>query len=317
MKVTYEAPGKIILSGEHSVVYTKPALVTAINLQIRCTLEETSLKNNEINKDIRTNVEVIEKIVLDYLSSNNIDFKKKFFKISLESDIPVGLGMGSSAAFCVAVVTAMLHFFTGSSAQKEIINSLAYKGDKLFHGNPSGVDVSASCYGGLIYFRKEFEFLKNISALHMKIPKVIEENLILINTGKPKETTADMVSLVKKRYNDNPKKMKKILFEMEKITKKMVISIAKEDKVMFSECIFQNQEYLKKIGVSSFKTNNLLKKLLPFGVGKITGAGGFMKDSGLILFYIKNKKAFETASRKLKLKTTPFATQTQGVVLVI
>src|SRR3989338_2438064 len=155
MKISYSAPGKIILSGEHSVVYGKPALVTAVNLRLTVTINE---------------------------GKPQIKDKKKSFNYYYKSDIPIGRGMGSSAAFCVATAAALLHFYTGREYDKQIINSLAYQGETYFHGMPSGVDVSASCFGGLIFYRKEFEFLKNISSLNFKIPKRIQDQLILIDS---------------------------------------------------------------------------------------------------------------------------------------
>src|SRR5690606_33246391 len=121
-----------------------------------------------------------------------------------------------------------------------------------------GVDVSASTFGGLIFYRKEFEFLKTVSALNFKIPKHFEDNLILIDTGKPVESTMEMVSLVGKRYNEDPRHMEQTFASIERVTKRMVVSVVKEDLGLFTECIRENETLLEDLGIVSQSTKELL-----------------------------------------------------------
>ena len=309
MKISYSAPGKIILSGEHSVVYGKPALVTAVNLRLTVTINEG--KPQIKDKEIHEAVVKIEEIVLNYLQKQT-KVKKKSFNYYYKSDIPIGRGMGSSAAFCVATAAALLHFYTGREYDKQIINSLAYQGEKYFHGMPSGVDVRASCFGGLIFYRKEFEFLKNISSLNFKIPKRIQDQLILIDSGRPVESTAQMVKQVGKRYNDDPKFIETVLNTIEKLTKRMVVSIVKEDTDLFQETVKENQSELENLGIVSKQTKKLLKDIEPYGVGKVTGAGGQAEGSGLILFLVKDKPGLENYTKKNKLILLPFEQDFEG-----
>jgi mevalonate kinase len=315
MKISYRAPGKIILSGEHAVVYTKPALVTAINLHLTCVVEEIK-REKEFKKELKGAIENIEKIIIDYFIKKDIQYKRKPYSLRYESEIKKGSGMGSSAAFCVATVASLGHFFKSSPLSKEEINVLSYKAEKFFHGNPSGVDVSASCFGGLIYYRREFEFLKHISALNMKIPKNIEDRLVIIDTGKPTETTMEMVANVGKQFNKTPKRVENILNNIEKVTKRMVVAIAKEDVNLFADCIIKNQQALKKLNLVSLKTSNILKSLRGAGVGKVTGAGGAINNSGLLIFFIKDEEKFKKICLKESIKTIPFKQQFEGVVEV-
>ncbi|MBP9690946.1 mevalonate kinase, partial [Candidatus Woesebacteria bacterium] len=311
MKISYSAPGKIILSGEHSVVYTKPALVTAVDLILTATISdgETSVKDQKLHDAVIS----IDHIVKEYLDKEKLKFEARPFVYSYTSQIPEGRGMGSSAAFCVATVAALLHFYTGKEHTKETINSLAYKAEHHFHGMPSGVDVSASCFGGLVYYRKEFEFLKYISALNFKIPKNIQDSLILIDTGRPTESTSEMVQLVGKRYNAMPLEMEKTLIGIEKVTKKMVVSLVKEDLHMFAECIEENQKLLVEFGIVSDSAQEIVTTISPAGVGKVTGAGGAQSGSGLLLFLIRDSKIFNTLKEKHNLKTIPFKQNFEGV----
>ena len=162
----------------------------------------------------------ISQKVKELLKAQKIKFIDKPFDYKIESDIPVGRGLGSSAALCVAATSAFLEFYTGKKFEKEIINNIAYQAEKYFHKNASGVDVTASCFGGLIFYRKEFEFLKNISALNFKIPKKIENNLLLIDSGKPIESTGHMVEMVGKSYNQKPQFVEEVLNDIEKTTKR-------------------------------------------------------------------------------------------------
>lgn len=311
MNITYSAPAKIILSGEHGVVYGKPALVSAINLRIKVTIQE----GENVIQDPRI-VEAFEKIhtiVKNYLVKEEIAFSDKSFSYSIENAIPLGRGMGSSAALSVASCASLLHWYTGEEYSKEIVNKLAYSAEKGFHGNPSGVDNSTSCYGGLIFFRKEFEFLKNISALNFKLPKNIEEHLFLIDTGKPTETTAEMVALVGKNYNNDPKQMELTLHAMEKVTKRMVVSIVKEDPAFFKLCIQENKPILENIGIVSSSAKEIMKSLEQFGAGKITGAGGSTSGSGFILFFADDPEQFTEYLNKETISYVPFEQDFEGV----
>ena len=94
--ISYQAPGKIILSGEHSVVYAKPAFVTAISYYLRFSIDDNF--SNTIDPKIEKAVRFCEKIVLKYLQKEKPELKKKKFRYKVKSDIPEGRGMGSSAA---------------------------------------------------------------------------------------------------------------------------------------------------------------------------------------------------------------------------
>ncbi len=301
MKISYSVPAKVILSGEHAVVYGKPALVSAINLRLKFNLTNfvRSSKDGKDDKEIF----FISKEVKKYLKNQKINFSDRPFNFKIESEIPTGRGLGSSAALSVASVAAFLEFYTGRQFEKKIVNERAFQIEKHFHQNPSGVDNSAACFGGLILYRKNVS-LKN---LDFKIPKIIEEKLFLIDSGKPKETTGEMVNFVK------TKTVKKILDEIEIVTNNLVISIKKQDGVLFKKCLVENNELLEKLGVISIKTKKLLIDLSRFGSGKVTGAGGCETNSGFILFLAKDKEKLEEFLKTKKINYYQFAPDYQGL----
>lgn len=309
--VTYSAPSKVILSGEHAVVYGKPALVTGFALYCTVTISEAE-QQMEIPQAYARIPEIVEK----YLDKHDIPYTKRPFTVDVQFEMPLGRGLGSSASLSVAAIAALLHFYAGKEFDRETVNNLAYQAEKHFHGNPSGADNTTTCFGGLIFFRKEFEFLKTISALNFKIPAIIEEKLILIDTGKPAETTAEMVKGVGKKYNDNPEEMDLAFMKIEKATKRMVVSIVKEDVAFFKQAMEENQAMLEVIEVVSDIAKQMLEELKPFGTGKVTGASGKKEGSGFILFCADDMEGLKAYLDTKNISYYPFRQDYKGLHLV-
>ncbi len=298
MTTTYSAPAKIILSGEHAVVYGKPALVSAINRRLSFSVSQFSQSAQKQSESAE--ISHIVRSVKDYLKKQRIPFRERKFIYSIQSTIPIKQRLGSSAALSVAAAAAFLEWFTGKEFSKEAVNNVAYQIEKYFHTNASGVDTSVSSFGGLVFYRKEFEFLKYISSLNIKIPKKIEEHLFIIDSGGAAESTSEMVGAVGKRYSLRPGLVEQILNDIEKVTKRMVVALIKEDINFFKQCIVDNQIYLDMLGVVSKKANTLLSSLGSYGVGKVTGGGGKKDGSGYMLFYAEKKQQFESYCKKNK-----------------
>lgn len=307
-RIIYSSPGKVILSGEHAVVWGKPAIVCAIDLRLKFTLWECDKKN------VDKTMSLLSQKVKNYLEKQKIKYIDKNFDFEINSQIPVRRGLGSSAALSAATSGAFLEFYTGRQFGNEIINNVAYQGEKYFHKNASGVDVAASCFGGLIYYRKEFDFLKNISALNFKIPRSIEDNLYLVDSGRSEESTAELVNSVGEAINKKPRFVEEVLNDIEKTTKRMVVSFIKEDAVFFQKSLVDNQIYLEMLGVVSGRAKKILKQLELYGVGKITGAGGQKKGSGYILFYPASPTKLKEYCEKEKLSYLKFKQSVGGVL---
>lgn len=322
--VVYSAPAKVILSGEHGVVYGKPALATAITLRLYAHIWEegkpqpqiSSLSGNlpSLRKKIPPEaVDHVIHIVQDYLKQKKHRINSASFAFDVVSEIPLGRGLGSSSALSVAAVAALSEWYTGEQFPHEVLNTLAYKVEKFFHTTPSGIDNSVSCYGGLVYYRKEFEFLKQIASLNFQIPQNIEDHLYLIDTGKPAESTSTMVQAVRKQYNANPEHMETLLHELEKCTKRMVIAITKEDSEFFIQQMEKNQGILEEFGIVSPSVKELIYELSSIGVGKVTGAGGAKKGSGFLLLYAPNPEKAEYHLTKRNLPFQKVVQDKQGV----
>ncbi len=277
--ITVSAPGKIHLMGEHVVVYGKAALLTAINLRAYVTIQEAdklSIESSESDTLIRYAIELFQKTYhIEKLSS---------FLLKATSSIPPGCHLGSSAAISVATLGA-LHAFFNKGWNVTKINELAYEVEKKQHGNPSGGDNTAVTFGGFVWFRKEFEFLKSMWQLPFKISGNLKP-FVLINSGRPVENTGEMVGMVKGKVESGKWEMEKIFNEQEKITKRITIALKEGDEGELMQCIKEGERNLEAIGVVGEKAKTMIQEIEHVGgSGKILGGGGVKMGSGILLVY--------------------------------
>lgn len=316
-RITWSAPSKVILSGEHAVVYGKPAVVTSIGLYNTITItraeSDEPTKTEAENPAIHKAEEILKTLVLSYCKTKGIEVDDAPYSSSFTINAAIGRGLGTSASLAVAGIAAFYQWYTGKVPERDVINSLAYKAEKTFHENPSGVDNSICTYGGLLYYRREFEFLKTISLLPSKIPDHIQKNLYLIDSGKPQETTADMVRVVAEKYNNDNARIEKIINEIEKVTKRMVMAITNEDESQFLDCITTNNTLLTRLGVFSNEAEQLLSNLAVYGSGKITGAGGNSNGSGYVLFFAQDKEGLESYLNNNSISYIPLVQDRKGL----
>jgi len=290
-KIKVSAPGKIHLMGEHTVVYGKPALLAAINKRVFVEIQSRSDKKTEI---IFKKIE--DEKLLDYVHHAIVittKYYKKFlpsgFTMTITSEIPIGAGMGSSAASAVAIAGAVA-LFLGQKFDKEKINEIAFLIEKYNHANPSGGDNSASCYGGFIWYRKEANYLKIIQPLSINLSKEFANNFYILNTGRPKESTAEMVQDVNRYVKKNKKEAKKILDDQELLAKDLLTAIQEKDERLIKQIIKKGERNLEKLGVVSSSVKKLIRHIEKLGgVAKICGGGGRSKATGVLLVYQKNK----------------------------
>lgn len=303
--ITVSAPGKVHILGEHTVVYGKPAIIASLDLRLRLTIMANK-ERARFTEEEKTIVKVIEPII-----------KKKFkikslpnYLLKIESQLPIGSGLGSSAAVSSAYIAALLNFLK-ISWDKDLLYQLTFEAEKIFQGNPSGGDQSPIIYGGLIWFRKETPTLKIIHRLQFTIPSKLSKNFVLINTGRPEEITAEMVSLVKNLYNSKPELVSKILGDQERLVKELLPVLKEADEKEFMRIIRKGERNLETIGVVGKKAKNIIRKIEKSGgAGKIIGAGGVKDASGMLLCYHRNKKVLEEIA---KLYNLPYFQAKLGV----
>lgn len=250
-RVEISAPGKIILSGEHAVVYGYPAIVAAVDRRLW------------VNE-----------------------------KYEVKSEIPLGCGMGSSAAYAVATSALKLKL-NGKPFDKEKINEMAYRLEKRQHGSPSGVDNTVCTYGGFLWYRKEVEEFKTF--MPIKVQRALPEFLIY-NTGRPVESTKEMMEMVRER------KAGKVLVQMEKVTRS-VLKVLRNGNGDLLETTRENERLLEELGVVSKLTVEIVRRVEKMGgAAKISGAGGKKEGSGIILMYHSDMERLRKFTRKERME---------------
>ncbi|MCO6040331.1 mevalonate kinase [Thermococcus alcaliphilus] len=290
MRVLASAPAKIILFGEHSVVYGKPAIAAAIDLRtyVKAEFNENGRIRIEA-KDIRTpglTVSFTEDQiyfetdygkaaeVLSYVrEAINLVMeeagKQKGITVSITSQIPVGAGLGSSAAVAVATIGAVSKLL-GLELSKEEIAKLGHKVELLVQGASSGIDPTVSAVGGFLYYQKgSFESLP-----------VVELPIVVGYTGSS-GSTKELVAKVRKNYEEMPEIIEPILNSMGKLVEKArEVILAEYDKEIKFQLLGRlmniNHGLLDALGVSTKSLSDLVYASREAGAlgAKITGAGG-------------------------------------------
>lgn len=277
--------------GEHAVVYGKPALLAAVNLRLTVTIEEQA--TGEKVSIISTEPTDHARYAVDFLLDQFKIHEYPPIKITIYSQIPAGYHLGSSAAVAVGLSGAMMYFF--KKLWNPIrINELAYEIEKKQHGNPSGGDNTTVTVGGFVWFRKELEFLKSIWQLPFK-PHDSLNHFFLINTGRPKETTGEMVAFVKKKVQKDPEQMQRLLDLNEAQVKRVTVALKEGNESELLDAIQAGERTLEGIGVVSEKVTPLIRKIEEAGgAAKILGGGGRADGVGFLLCYHLDMKKVET-----------------------
>jgi mevalonate kinase len=279
MKISVSVPGKIYLMGEHAVVYGKPALLSAINLRLSVSVEPAS-KLDIISTEPTDHV----RYAVEYVAKAYALQKLPNVKITITSDIPAGYHLGSSAAVAVAVVGALMYHLK-EIWNLQILNQCAYEIEKKQHGNPSGADNTIVTMGGFLWYRKELEFLRSFWQLPFTFPSILN-HFCLIDTGRPKENTGEMVTYVREEYQKHTVRYKKLFDENEDQTKRIAVALKEGDEKTLITSVRKGQWTLEKMGVVSNKVTRVIRKIEHAGgAAKILGGGGRTDGAGYLLCY--------------------------------
>ena len=280
MQVTASAPGKAILFGEHAVVYGKPAIAMAINK--RSCVEVSESNDNKINVNIR-DLGIIGRIDLDNDVIISDSPKKGILKYILESikkihdgsgieinidvNIPIGGGLGSSAAVTVATIAAV-STYNEINLKKEEIARYAHEVELKVQKSASPLDTTISTYGGLIYLETNAEGIIQLD-IDYDIPVVIGYTDIRGDTGK-------LVKNVRIRRDVYPEIINPVIDSIEIITEEAKEAILNNDKKRIGELMNINHGLLDALGVNTKELSGMVYTARNVGAcgSKITGAGG-------------------------------------------
>lgn len=289
--------GKVILFNEHFVVYGIPAMASAIDsrteAKIECVSDPAQLKSSGNEGSIVGDGWVLEdnrpanpgykaKKIEQQKKSINLVFKAAGFdagknnvKITLGGNLKAVGGVGASAAVCVSIARALNDEFKLGFDDKRI-NEIAYEGEKAYAGTPSGIDNTASTYGGLLWFVKNLTGGENtIELIKLKKPLRIVMGNTLITTD-----TEAAVAGVRKRKQENPEKYEEIFNRAKELAFESRKAIETHDIEKIGILMNENHKLLQQIEVSHPKLDQLVTIALKNGAvgAKMTGGGlgGYM-----------------------------------------
>ena len=255
------------------MVYGVKAILCAINKRISVTAEKSeenkiSIKSNIGNLTLEPN-KLISEInsplkPFYYLANKMIQNQNTGIEIIVESDIPLGVGLGSSSACCVAGAAAISRLFNKTS--KEEILKLAIEAEKTIFENTSGADCTVCTYGGIMEYDKENGF--------KKIESEPNFHLVIANSNI-EHSTESIVTRVREFKEMDETRFATLCSNESKLVKD-VLKFLKENNIKkIGDKAIQNQEYLETIGISNDKLREMIQigQNKSFGA-KITGAGG-------------------------------------------
>ena len=248
--VTCSSPGKIFLCGEHAVVYGEPAIACAIDLRTRVRVREGK-KSKITSPYVAGAVKKISELV--ELEGVNID---------INSDIPIGSGLGSSAAVTIAILFALnLEFDVGLS--KEEVAQLGHEVEREVQGAASPTDTFVSTMGGVV-------FLPSCKRL-----KSLDCGIVIGNTGMV-SSTKELVRQVARLKDRHPGIIQPIFQTIGELARKGEYLVDKRDYKNIGELMNINQGLLESLGVGCPELAAQIYAARKAGAlgAKITGAGG-------------------------------------------
>ena len=266
--------GKAILFNEHFVVYGIPSIVSAIGNYTVAKITPSQNVGYKLNDNRSATpgykegkLEQQKISIRNIINKMNLDFQKEGVEIELCGNLFAASGIGASAASCVAIARAFSEYYNLKLSDEEI-NNIAYEGEKGYHGTPSGVDNSASTFGGLIWFEKS----DNKVIEKIEIPNPIQ--IVMGNTGKVANTEL-AVNGVRERRNNNPQKYGEIFNRAVNIAYLAKRAFQEEDYIELGKLMNENHKLLQQIEVSTRELDFLVNIAREHGAygAKLTGGG--------------------------------------------
>lgn len=263
---------KIILLGEHAVVYQQPAIsLPILTIQTKVSFElisrtQPSLQSDYFQGNIVDMPEEMSGLKQLILATwQLLDNSQHAFHLKISSDIPDASGMGSSAAAAVAVVRALAKGFNQSISAKQL-QQLANASEKVIHQNPSGIDVATTSSYQPLYFIKD------------QPPQALTVNLngyLVIADSGEKGITRQSIQLVKDQQQENPKHIQTIMTDLGRLVNQSVICLKNAQLTELGQLFNQAQKQLSLLQVSTQKLDHLITIANQAGsLGtKLTGSG--------------------------------------------
>jgi mevalonate kinase len=268
------APGKVILFGEHAVVYGRPAIAAPVS-QVRATAVITPSPDDDIHliaPDLQLALTLAEADEENPLAAavRQVTPAHKLppFTLTVNSQIPIASGMGSGAAITAAIIRALARYL-GLPASNQWVSDLTYEVEKLYHGTPSGIDNTVVAYEQPVYFVRQqpqnrIEAFRVARSLH----------LLIADTGI-RSSTKVVVADVRRQSQADPTRFEALFDGCGQIAKQARAAIERGDLGEVGRLMTANHTLLQEMTVSSPELDQLVRTAMQAGAwgAKTSGAG--------------------------------------------
>ncbi|HVS02848.1 MAG TPA: hydroxymethylglutaryl-CoA reductase, degradative [Thermoanaerobaculia bacterium] len=267
--------GKVILLGEHSVVYGRHGVVAPVPLAIRARVEDAvdgvDLFIPRWNVELRLQQQKHHphsfqrsiELILDRL-----DLADRALRIEVYPSVPRAMGLGGSAALAVALIRALdVHFRLG--LDDDAVNALAFECEKIAHGTPSGIDNTIATFGRPLLFRAGDPPMRRFLELRQPIP-------VVVGISGVESLTAKMVARVRAAWEKNRDLYERIFDEMDQLALQAVTALERHDLEQLGQLMNVCQGLLNALQVSSWELEEMIQIARDHGAvgAKLTGGGG-------------------------------------------
>ena len=323
--LTVSAPGKLILLGEHAVVYGRPALVAAIDLRLSAHFSTLGLDQVRLDlpglrhaetltwaevrdytaaarqrwtayaehpgpetfKELRGGDPAhVVKIALGETLEQLGSEPSRGLRLEITSQLPPGSGFGSSAAAAVAVIAGLLSWL-GSPADLEEVERLALEVERRQHGHPSGVDGATVLRGGVLWARRQAD--GGLATEPVQVRSPLLSRFRVYESGTPPEPTGAVVAAVRKLRDREPGRIEGVLDRIERATTLLRAELEREeeDRDRALHLIREAQACLEELQVVPGEVRSAVKEIEAMGgAAKISGAGSLAgPGAGSLLVY--------------------------------
>jgi len=276
---TATAPGKIILFGEHAVVYGRPAIAAPVTqVRAEAIVEDGEwagirLHAPDLGRDYWLS-EALEddpyaRAVLLVAETTRLDPLPNL-SITVRSNIPIASGLGSGAAMAAAVIRALTrHLGYLNQTTDEQVSALTYQVEKLLHGTPSGIDNTVVAYERPVFFVRQ-QPNNRIETLSVKGPL----RLLVADTGVV-SITKDVVGDVRRQWQAEPRRFEQLFDHCGRVAQVARRALENGDVGRLGQLMVENQNYLREMTVSSPELERLIGTAMATGAigAKLSGAG--------------------------------------------
>eukprot|EP01060_Flectonema_neradi_P022677 TRINITY_DN3091_c0_g1_i3.p1 TRINITY_DN3091_c0_g1~~TRINITY_DN3091_c0_g1_i3.p1 ORF type:complete len:344 (+),score=70.93 TRINITY_DN3091_c0_g1_i3:55-1086(+) len=277
MPLEHKGYGKVILFGEHFVVYGVPAVVCAVNEFTDCKIKK--LPKGESGWKVTDNRPAVpgyivnkaaeQKMAHDLVINHlQLDLSQQGIEIVLGGPLVPTSGIGASASNVTALARALSHSFDLNLNNDEV-NAAAYVGEGGYHGTPSGIDNTAATFGGLLSFRRTKDGPK-----FSKITTPAKGFLVVVSTGITASTTT-VVGEVRSIRQSCPLMFEHMMTQYQQILDRSTKALAEGDWDTVGRLMNENHLLLKKLGLSIPELEKIIKAATASGAigAKLSGTG--------------------------------------------